>query len=705
MLFSLHELKKLANLDPSVRLSDINNAINSLGFEVESNTPFGNVSGIKFGRVLKLEKNPNADTLTIVDLEFSDNNRVIQTNATNLKVGDVVVAFVPGSKKGDITFGAKELQGVMSEGMLTSLSEFGVEKDLLRDEYEGIMTYKGITDLSVDPIEHLGLRDIIIDVDVLSNRSDAQSYLIMARELAAYFKVDYKEIKTNKSSIKSELNVENGSSNSLVMMEAESGFEISVYEQVLLAKSGIKSINDIVDLTNLTLIMTGQPTHAYDANKVGKDFTASTSSDAVVVFGNKEVKLENNLVIKSADKVISVAGVIGLENTGVTNETEKFVIELGNFNGKDIRSSMKKVKLATKASVQSSKNFGEGTTKLAIQYLSSKLDKFSKPVNFKEHKDIQIDYKVKEASLLAGFDITKHEKWNDVVESLELLGFKFLVNSVKIPSYRYDVESEQDINEEIFRFFGYNTFEPKAPKLSASEVKVQDDLKTKVAANGYSEVTTYSLISNKKNVVNPFEFKEVISLETFVSKEREEIRSSQAISLLEVIEYNQKRGMTDISIFSEGMIGDGIMTTSIASTTKSFEEMKNDIVRLLPVGISFVRMNNKDFHPGVSAKILFNDEMIGWIGKVHPLISSIDAFIGEFKLENTSYISKVSEYSNEPLKTRDITFELSDKDEIQDFIKDIDAHSIKIIDEFQSGDINKVTVRLTLSDKQIENLK
>ena len=705
MIFSLHELKRLAGLDNKVKLSDINNAINSLGFEVESNTPFGNVSGIKFGKVLKLEKNPNADTLTVVDLEFEDKNRVIQTNATNLKVGDVVVAFVPGSSRGDITFGAKELQGIMSEGMLTSLGEYGIDKELVREEYEGIMTYNDVTDLSMDPVEYLGLRDILIDIDVLSNRSDAQSYMVMANEIAAYFKVEMPKLNQNKSSLKSNIKIENGKSESLVMMESTNDFSITIKEQILLAKSGIKSINDIVDLTNLTLIMTGQPTHAYDKDSVGKNFTASLSSDNVVIFGGKEVAMKNNLVIKSDDKVVSMAGVIGLENTGVNKETKDFVLELGIFNGKDIRSSMKKVKLSTRASIQSSKNFGYGTTKLALEYLSSKLNTFSEPVNTKKDKVKELKYNVKSASILAGFDMTKHEKWNDVVESLELLGFKFLVDLVQIPSYRYDIESYQDLNEEIFRFFGYNTFEPKAPKLTASPIKSQDNIKTRIAARGYNEVVTYSLISKVKNVVNPFDFKETTVLETFVSKEREVIRSSQAISLLDVIEYNQKRGMNDVSIFAEGMIGNGLNTFAIASSIRTFEEMKSDVVNLLPSGIIFKRMVNKDFHEGVSAQIFLGDENIGWIGKVHPSHSTINAFIAEFTLENAKYISKVSEYSNDPLKTRDVTYELSAKQELGSHIEKDGAFSVKVIDEFKKEDINKVTVRYTLSDEQIEKLK
>ncbi len=704
MIFSYKELKRLANLDKSIKLEDVNQAINSLGFEVEENIPFGNVAGVMFGKVLTLTKNPNADTLTVVELEFTDKGRTIQTNATNLQVGDVVVAFVPGSSKDGVEFGSKELQGIMSEGMLTSIGEFGVDKDLVRDTHEGIMTYNYITDLSIDPIEELGLRDILIDVDILSNRPDAQSYLVMAKELAAYFRTTPLKLETNKASLDSNIKTKESKLGSLAMLEAKVDFTIKPNEQILLAKSGIKSINDIVDLTNLTLIMTGQPTHAYDKTKVGTEFSIDLASKEVETLGSNKVNLEKNLVILADGEVASVAGVIGLESNKVTADTNEVIFELGLFDSKLIRESMKAIKLSPKAAVQSSKNIGVGSVELAIEYLSSKLNNFSEAVGVKAQPKREIDFSLNSTSLLAGFDITKHEKFDDVSKALASLGFIFNKDTVEIPSYRYDIDSSQDINEELFRFFGYNTFEPVAPKFNAPEVHIVTDHKETIAARGYNEVSTYTLISEEKNVINPFEFEEVIKLETFVSKEREVIRSSQAVSVLEIIEYNNKRGMHNVSIFSEGMISNGIFTHTLASTTKTFEEMKADVVNIMNENITFERTDNKELHPGVSAIIKLDGKQVGWIGKVNPLHTTTEAFIAELILDEAKHISKVEEYSNEPLKKRDITFELKEREELSSHIDSLNAESIEIIDIFEKDGIKKVTVRLTVTDDQIKEL-
>ncbi|GFR95725.1 phenylalanine--tRNA ligase beta subunit [Elysia marginata] len=192
MRFSYKELKRLASLPEKVTIEEVAKAINSIGFEVEATFPFGDVEGIKFGKVLEVSKNPHGDKLNVCKIEFDDKTRIIQSTATNVVPGKVIIAFVPGSRAGGITFGEKKMKEIVSEGMLSSLTELGVSKDLVRDSYqEGIMFYDEVKDLSLDPVDYLDLQDTIIDVDILSNRSDAQSYYVMARELAAYFKTDF----------------------------------------------------------------------------------------------------------------------------------------------------------------------------------------------------------------------------------------------------------------------------------------------------------------------------------------------------------------------------------------------------------------------------------------------------------------------------------------------------------------------------------
>lgn len=703
MLFSYKELSRLANLPKRIEVKDVVKAINSIGFEVESTSIFGDVEGIKFGKVLEVSKNPNADTLFVCIIEFSDKIRTIQTNATNIVEGMFVIGFIPGSRSGEIIFNKKELKGVISEGMLSSINEFGVNEELLRNKIDGIQPYENIS-LDMDPIEYLGLQDTIIDIDILSNRSDAQSYLVMANELAAYFGTIPIELKMNNPSIETNIKVTEGVHDELSLMEAKHDFIISLKEQIFLAKSGIKSINDIIDLTNLTLIMTGQPTHAYDKKRVGNNFSTNFSSEEVEIFGKKKVQLNKNLVITSDSQVVSIAGVIGLEKTGVLIDSNDFILEFGRFNIKEVRKSLKTIKLNTQAGNQSSKNMGKGTLLLAIKYLASKLNTFSPVINFDSGEEKIIDYSILELERVAGFEISKDPKYKDSIHSLEILGFKFNENKVTIPSYRHDIEQQQDLNEEVLRFYGYDNIPLIKPSISPFKVNIVKNFKKELAAKGYSEVMTYTLTSKEKNIFNPFDFKEDIELETYVSKEREVIRNSQIISTLEAVIYNTKRNIDNINIFSEGMINNGVKTISIASTTKTFNGMKQDIVNLLPKEITFKVTKDTKMHPGCSADIFLGDKKIGFIGKINPKVINDSTLIAEWITDLPFSKPKYYPYSSNPLKNRDVTFELNIKENIAPKLLGIKVTKILVIDEFKKDSINKITVRFIGTDEEINEI-
>lgn len=702
MLFSFKELKKIANLSDDINVNDVVNAINSIGFEVEEIYKYAEVEGIKFGKIKKIYKNPNADKLNVCEIQFDDKDRIIQTNANNVFEEMIVVAFVPGSKMGDIIFEEKEIKGIISEGMLSSLNELGIDKDLLREGMtDGIQEYKGVT-LDMDPVEYLALNDHIIDVDILSNRSDAQSYIVMGKEIASYFNTNVESFKCNEANHKTSIKATSKEDESLVLIESKTDFDISLREITLLAKNKIKSINNIVDLTNLTLIMTGQPTHAYDKEKVGKEFKTGYSNKEALIFGNKNIQLDNNLVILSDNKPVSLAGVIGFEHSGVSKDTNDFILELGVFNTKETRKSLKTIKMTTQSGVQSSKALSKGTTSLAIEYISSKLTNFSKPINFINTKPIDLVFSKEEFEKVAGFEITKDDKFQKSINALKKLGFIFNGNKVTPPTYRHDIKTQQDINEEILRFYGYDNLPLIAPKISAYKATRSVNVKKQVASMKYSEVQTYTLISEEKNYFNPFGFSDSIKLRTYVSKEREFVRNSQIIPLLEIVDFNLKRNITDLSFFSMGMINKDTTTLAIASTIKDFKEMKSDMIELLPSNVVFNPTSNNNLHPGVSADIFLNNKYIGFVGKLNPKIDKTNAFVAEVIIPKNKNNVLFKEYNKDPLKNRDVTFELKNKENIDSHLKGLDVVDMKIIDHFEKDNINKVTVRFKLTDEQIK---
>jgi len=702
MKFSLIKLRELANLpEEKYSLEQITSAINSLGFEVEEVIKCADVEGIKFGKVLKTLKNENSEKLTICKIKFNDKERTIQTTATNVKEGMTILAFVPGSRREDITFGAKEMAGVLSEGMLTSFGELGFDKDLLHPRHEGITEYH--FDISEDPIKVLKLQDYIIDVDILSNRSDANSYLVMARELSAYFNTKTKELKAKTPTFKSAIKVQNGKAQSLSFVEVNDDFELTIEDEILLYKNGIKSINKFADLSNLILIMTGQPAHAYDSAKVKGPMSASHKSGKVKAFG-KEVELNKNLVITSGNKIVSIAGVIGIEDYEVSDKTSKALIELGRFDAKDIRNNMISAKLQSKAGIQSAKIFGSGTTKLAIDYISSKVTSHSQVINFKESEPKEVPFSKEEISKVFGFDITKDKKYSLITKQLESLGFEIKKDLIKAPSYRVDVNTQQDINEEFFRFYGYNELKPVAPKAEVARVRRSDSISLAIALKGYNQVLTYTLVNEKDSKINPWSFKKKIELETFISKHHQFIRKTQLVSINKVIQYNTKQKIKSLNIFEIGYIQSSFRTIALASTTKTFKETLQDVVDI--IGDVEVKRDVIDgLHPNISAKLFKGKEMVGIIGKVHPSISKTEYIFAEFIDKKDKNNFKLNEFKPTPLKHIDITYELKERDELSSFILKSKFFSIEIIDSFIDGKIRKITVRYIGDEEQLKEVK
>lgn len=700
MLFSFKKIIEIANLKDNLTVEEVSHAITSIGFEVESIKKFTDVKGIKFGKILSVEKNPNSDKLNVCHLEFSDKKRVIQTTANNVSAGMVVIAFVPGSSANGITYEKKELKGIVSEGMLTSISEFGISKDLVRpSQNDGITSYNEVSDLKLDPCQYLGLDDYIIDIKVLSNRADVNSYFSLALELGAYFGANVKLPTRRQSQNFSTLKVDKENVKSLTLIEGKKDFTIPVKDQILLAKSNIKSINDIADLTNLTLIMTGQPTHAYDKKAVGKHFSAQYKSAKVKVFGNKEVQLKDNLVITSDHEIVSVAGVIGIEGKGVSDETTDFILEFGRFNIKDVRHSVKTVRLSTMASNQSSKEFNEALTNWAIDFVSQWTSSLTEPINEPSSQEKNVAFSAENLSFLAGIpNIDSTPKYKNAKDSMERIGFVFGDKIVKTPAHIHGINSQQDLAEEFFRFYGYDDLKPVAPTLETSRVNSKRDYHMQVATLGYQEVVTYTLLSKERNNFNPFNFPKTIALETFVSKEREEIRNSFAISLLEIIDYHQKRKINNISIFDIGMINDGWKTLGIASTIKTFEQIVFDLKNVISEKIVLRRFKDKSVHHGVSAQIFLDEQLIGWVGKLHPSLDSTNAFVAEVILPNIEKKVSFEEYKSTPLSYEDITIELGTNDDIAHSIEKYyknDVYSIDVIDEYKKNNKNNITIRIT----------
>lgn len=715
MLISLNKLKELLpeiNLDPS-----ITKVINSLGFEVESIEKFADIEGLKFGIIQDLYINPNDKRLTVATVKHKDGISTIQTTDTILKVDDLVVFFPVGSRKNDLIFTEKELKGIKSEGMFAALSELNYKHDLIDKNGDHILVLpKNFATLNDDPIKKLGLDDYIIDISTTANRNDANSYFTLANEISAYYDKEFNfNFIDTKDSFDSKIIVNKNLAHELTFFEVKNTNDIQsdLETRLFLAKHDIDAnLGFFVNLTNLTLLFTGATCHVYDRDKIGNNISCDLFTGKTQILGNKDVEVKDVLAIYDENGEISLASVMGLEKTKVTQNSVNLAFEIGVFNPSQVRHSAKEIKMQSNSSNQASRVITPEILVRAVSFLRKNLAQFelsniiNLPLNLTK-KEIKMNYE--KLALYAGVTVEEvKDKFNNTFSKLSKLGFKFVDDLVIVPNYRYDIEFFEDIVEEIFRFYSYNNFNPIQPNIKPLLTKTRDNLKNLIQSNGYQEVRTFSLISKAKNFINPFNFGSNVSLLTFVSKEREQIRNSISVSLQEVIEYNQKRKIDLLNIFEIGMINDNKFVCGFASTIKTFFELKQDIINIFKLdNVEFIPFkDNEMIHPNVSAKILSNNELIGWIGKIHPKVDNTDAFYAEIMLDNAAQKIKFTDINYEPLKTIDLTFTLEKYENITNKINEIKniakIFDVVQIDEYHKENTKNVTLRIYANEQEIE---
>ena len=704
MLFSENKLRELASLGKNITTKEIVNAINSIGFEVESCEKLSDVQGIKFGHVLKVYKNINSDNLNVCEIQFEDKDRIIQTTANNVKSGDYLMAFIPGASINGVTFGEKEMKGIVSEGMLVALDELGFSEKLMRKEWnDGIFILDKIS-LNKCPIQELGLDDNIIDVSILTNRSDANSYIVMSLELSAYFQTKAYKLPENKSKTKSNIKMNSSNDNYISGIEANvDGFKLELKDLILLLKSNIRSENDVQDISSLILIMAGVSSRLYDAKKIIGNVDLKIEKN--IVFD--DLKIKEALVIKDQKNILSIAGIVESSVAKYQNGNSVVLFEFASFDPKEVRNSTRIMKMTNNSSINSSKAVSHGSIEFAVNFLATKLPS-SNHINKFINSEKSISFSIEQLNKYAGFNIEDSPKYTKCLKSLEILGFKIKDKKIFIPSYRHDIEVMQDIVEEVFRFYGLNNFSDSQPFTKfnnhSSLTKIRDFYY--ITSNiGYTQFWTYTLVNKEKNEFNPFSFNDKINLLTYTSEEHNSIRNSIAPSLEENYNYNLKRKINGINFFDTGMINNK-KALCIASDNKTYSQIKNDIFKIYGKELEIKTLKLDFLHPNYNAGLFDDSIQVGWIGKIHPKNTKNNIIFAEILTEKSiKQIYEFSEYDNSPLKERDITIPLKKNESINkaiiEFKKINGIFEIKKIDSFIKEDINYVTFKIKMNDASL----
>ena len=743
------------DLDENLSIENIADAMTNVGNEYDFAGPLVDCTKLVTGEVLECIDHPDSDHLHCCKVNVGKEVLDIVCGAPNVRKGLKVVALdgakLPG---GEIKKG--EIRGAMSNGMLCSKAELGLDnKYLVEEDHTGIHELPENTEVGLDALEVMGLKDEVIDFELTSNRGDLLSVIGMAHELAAIYNKQVKDIDLNYNSNKENVNdvfkvkVE---TDDCKLFLAKKVKNVTIKEspdfiKSRLIASGIRPINNVVDISNYVMLETGQPLHYYDADRLGDTLIVRNAfeGEKLITLDNQERSLTAmDIVIANNNEAVGLAGVMGGLSTEVENDTKNIIIESAIFDAIKVRKTSKKI-LRSEASNRFEKGLDPKRTYLAMERSCALLERYADAeivgglveVNDLDIKDKDINITISKIESVLGINISKEE----VISIFNSLGFSVKDNNefltITVPTRRLDINIQEDLIEEVGRIHGMDKIEGKLPVLDVirgSYDKTTREIKHKLADLGLNETMSYTLIPNDK--VHLFTTDEFIpvTLNDPMSEDRNTLRYSLLYSLNEVYKYNKARNNSNISIFEIGksffkdkeeyredtklaVLMSGDFSLDISNTKVDFYHIKGIMEELLYFlgydgRYSLIKDDKipNEFHPGQSALINVNGQIVGVIGKLHPSISSSDVYCLEINLSKLLAIRtgtmKYKDISKYPGVIKDVAFIVDNAItslELEVFIK---KSAGKLLENIQIFDIypnieegkKSMAYKLTFSD-------
>lgn len=744
-------------VSPKINTKELSDKLTLAGLEVDSILPVaGTFSKVVIGQIEDIQKHPNANKLNICKVRIGNDEILsIVCGAQNIYEGmRVPVALVGAILPGGFKIKKSKLRGELSCGMMCSESELG-----MTEESNGLMDLPSTAPIGECIRQYLSLEDNIIELDLTPNRSDCLSVYGVAREVSALTQTNLlpkptiSKLDLNCDSYIS-INIESAEACKRYASRVIRGIDIKaltpLWMKEKLRRSGIRSISLIVDITNYVMLELGQPMHAYDLSVVEGNINIRQAfeNEQIDLLDGKILNLDSSdLVIADSKKVLALAGIMGGKTSGVESDTKDILLESAFFVPSMIAGKARKHGLHTDSSHRFERGVDPGSTvealeratQLVIQLAGGDIGSISEAgISKPEEKKISLRLGKVNALLGLNFDILY------IQSALERLGFVFEVKSDGIlvvipPNYRFDINIEEDLIEEIARIYGYEDITASMPISSMSESAIYDfKLNTCMAKEimmqkGYSEVINYSFIDSKLDII--FSSNPGIELKNPISSDMAVMRTSLLPGLLSSFKSNLSRQQDRVRIFEEGVVFSqsdserieknmfsGLVFGNINplnwrdNTSSDFFSVKSDIEGLLARNLSKVKWNQLTdcpyLHPGRSAFLEIDQKKFGIIGEIHPnvmkemnikssapIVFELDCSIFD-TFEHPQY-EKISKY---PSISRDLAF-IVNKDykssELIDYVREEGGKLIKgirIFDVYQGKNLdnNKKSIAINL---------
>ncbi len=640
------------------------------------------IDGLVIGEVLECEMHPDSDHLHVCKVNVGNETLQIVCGASNVRKGLKVIVALPGAVlPGDFEIKKSKIRGVESSGMICALFELGLEKKTEETYNKGIEELPSDAKVGEDPIKYLGLDNTLYELDIHKHRNnDCYYHIGFAYEIAAILnrKVTLPDDKTNpiKDDIKDHFSLKVETDKCpYYLAKMVRGIKIGESPDFIkrrLNAYGMRSINNVVDISNYVMLEYGQPLHFFDKDTLGDKILvrdAKEGEEIVTLDGINRTLHSSDIVITDGKKPVCVAGVMGGENTEVTENTKDILIESAIFDSVSIRYTAANLNLKSEASIRYGKGLSYEYTMKAIERACHLLEKYAGATVLSGticHDKIDktpkvLTFTVEEINDMLGITLTNE----DVKVELGRLDFPFEFKDGKfittIPTRRLDVEPNvNDIAEEVGRLYGYHNLVSTLPNVKVrkgeyiGDVKYRKMVSKRLRCLGLNECKTYTLVSPEMAKMFKYDGRINVSLPNPLSLDKSVIRTTLIPSLLNVYDYNKARKINDVMLYEISktynesykeeskisilMEGNYILNEWNGTKVKGdFYLIKGIIENILDyLGFknryTFEKQTLADMHPGISASIMLDRKQIGIVGRVHPSICKDDVYVAEISL-------------------------------------------------------------------------
>ena len=705
MKLSTNFLKDYVDID--VDLHTLAEDMTKVGNEYDSAQPLINANGLVIGEVMECTMHPDSDHLHLCKVNIGDRVLQIVCGAPNVRKGLKVIVALPGAELPEKTIKKGMIRGQESNGMLCSIAELGLESKFLKPEdKDGIHELPPDAPVGEDPIKYMQMDDGVIDFDLTANRGDLLSILGMAYEIGAIYDKKVKDVDlshghTDKN-VNDDFKLKIDTDNCTMFLAKEVRNvkikESSTFIKNRLIASGIRPINNVVDISNYVMLELGQPLHFYDYDKLHGmiEVRMAKEGEKLTTLDDIERTLTpDDIVISDGKESIGLAGVMGGLDTEITENTKNVIIEAAIFNSVRVRKTAQKI-VRSEASNRFEKGLDPNRTYMAVERAAKLLEEYADgeildgtvEYNKENMSDKKIEITYQKVNDVLGTTIAP----KDVLDVFRRLGFTYTEDGktvkVSVPRRRLDVSIKEDLVEEVGRIYGVDNIESKVPVTPirmGSYDKTSREIRNKMVDLGLNETLSYVLVNEKdaKNYTNDDSI-EAIKILTPLTEERTTLRCSIITSLYKIYEYNVAHYNKDVSIFEIGksfykkgdtyneenkiaclMTGEYYYGINNSKKVDFYiiKGIAEELLDFLGYGgrYSFVVKDNmpEQLHPGQSAMISVNNDIVGLIGKVHPEITKEDVFVMEINLDKLlakkTGKMKYKEISKYPTVKKDIS--------------------------------------------------